>query len=105
MREVNHLDVAIDTCTNCRGVWLDRGELEKIAAALTAPPMGAPSSFQNQAIDPRAQRTEHAQRPRDYPRDAPPERYRDDDDDDDHHRHSRSPVRKSKSGSFLDFFD
>ena len=26
----NSHDVEIDFCSNCRGVWLDRGELEKI---------------------------------------------------------------------------
>ena len=34
MREINHQGVLIDTCLECRGVWLDRGELEKIAASL-----------------------------------------------------------------------
>jgi Zn-finger nucleic acid-binding protein len=26
----NRLDVVIDHCPRCKGVWLDRGELEKI---------------------------------------------------------------------------
>ena len=30
MREVNRQGILIDTCTQCRGVWLDRGELDKI---------------------------------------------------------------------------
>jgi Zn-finger nucleic acid-binding protein len=33
--------VEIDYCPNCRGVWLDRGELDKIierSAAMMAPP-------------------------------------------------------------------
>lgn len=34
MREINHQGVLIDTCLECRGVWLDRGELEKIAVSL-----------------------------------------------------------------------
>lgn len=34
MREAAHGRVHIDICTKCRGVWLDRGELEKIAAAV-----------------------------------------------------------------------
>ena len=33
MREVNKGGVLIDTCTQCRGVWLDRGELEKLLGA------------------------------------------------------------------------
>ena len=30
MQEINRNDVQIDVCTSCRGVWLDRGELEKL---------------------------------------------------------------------------
>lgn len=29
---VERLDVEIDYCPDCRGVWLDRGELDKIIA-------------------------------------------------------------------------
>jgi Zn-finger nucleic acid-binding protein len=32
MNEVKRDDVAFDMCPSCRGVWLDRGELEKIIA-------------------------------------------------------------------------
>jgi Zn-finger nucleic acid-binding protein len=32
MQEVKRADVAFDMCPTCRGVWLDRGELEKIIA-------------------------------------------------------------------------
>ena len=32
MTEVKRNDVAFDMCPTCRGVWLDRGELEKIVA-------------------------------------------------------------------------
>jgi uncharacterized protein len=31
MQEVRKYDVDIDYCTNCKGVWLDRGEIDKIA--------------------------------------------------------------------------
>jgi uncharacterized protein len=30
MREVDKDGVAIDVCPDCKGVWLDRGELEKL---------------------------------------------------------------------------
>lgn len=33
MREVSKEGVLIDVCMQCRGVWLDRGELEKIIAS------------------------------------------------------------------------
>lgn len=32
MREVERRGVRIDVCSECRGVWLDRGELEKLMA-------------------------------------------------------------------------
>ncbi|MGD9980284.1 MAG: zf-TFIIB domain-containing protein [Hyphomonadaceae bacterium] len=36
MTEVKRNDVAFDMCPTCRGVWLDRGELEKIIAGVQA---------------------------------------------------------------------
>ena len=30
MQEVRRNEVVIDVCPTCRGVWLDRGELEKL---------------------------------------------------------------------------
>lgn len=32
MREIEKDGVLIDICPNCKGVWLDRGELDKIAS-------------------------------------------------------------------------
>ncbi len=45
MREIDRYGVRIDVCPKCRGVWLDRGELEKIlaAAAGSAALGGAPA--------------------------------------------------------------
>ena len=34
MREVEKDTIIIDTCPDCKGVWLDRGELEKITQGL-----------------------------------------------------------------------
>lgn len=33
-RESLHDGILIDICTQCRGVWLDRGELEKLLSAV-----------------------------------------------------------------------
>ena len=35
MQEVRKYDIDIDYCTNCKGVWLDRGEIDKIATMQT----------------------------------------------------------------------
>ena len=32
--ERTRVGVAVDACDGCRGVWLDRGELEKVLAVL-----------------------------------------------------------------------
>ena len=32
LREQERSDILIDVCPKCRGVWLDRGELDKIVA-------------------------------------------------------------------------
>ncbi len=36
MREIERHGVRIDVCPRCRGVWLDRGELEKLLEAAAA---------------------------------------------------------------------
>lgn len=86
--------VEIDFCPQCRGVWLDRGELDKIierAAASLAPaqpamqPGGLPES---RGPDWRGERDEY----RGYER-------RDDDDDDEYYR---KYGRRRKKRSFLD---
>ena len=87
--------VEIDFCPQCRGVWLDRGELDKIierAGAVTgAPPARAAGS------GPPALPSQH----RDH--------RRDDDDDDDYRRRSSegydSHGRKKKKGFLGDLFD
>ena len=57
MQTVQRSGVEFDICPTCRGVWLDRGELDKIIARSSS----APS--------------------RDLPREREPERRRYDDDD------------------------
>jgi uncharacterized protein len=93
--------VEIDFCPQCRGVWLDRGELDKIIerASLSAAPPPA-------AVAPA--------RPGTPPPLPPPQgdyrrRYDDDDDDDDYRRRGHDgnydPHRKKKKGFLGDLFD
>ena len=89
--------IEIDFCPQCRGVWLDRGELDKVieragAAIATAqavssqPPTGAPMPSR----EPRYERERD-------------DRYRDRDDRDDDYRGRR---KKKKGFDFLeDLFD
>ena len=93
--------IEIDYCPNCRGVWLDRGELDKIidrsvggaAPAAAAPPVAAP-------IAPPAQHSAPVYQPEPRAQQG----YREDDrrgrDDDDYR------YKKKRKESFLsDIFD
>ena len=87
--------VEIDYCPQCRGVWLDRGELDKLierSAAWqtkTQPPPAATIKASGGAM----------------PATPPPQSHRRDDDDDDDEYYRRHGRRKRR-GSFLeDLFD
>ncbi|MGH6621351.1 MAG: zf-TFIIB domain-containing protein [Alphaproteobacteria bacterium] len=69
--------IEIDYCPKCRGVWLDRGELDKIIERNAASEAAAPSPRQPQ--------------------------YRGDDDDRHHEKHPRRHKRKSLLGELFDF--
>ena len=49
--------VEIDYCPQCRGVWLDRGELDKILDRVTPAPAPQPSA--HPGYDPRTQPSAH----------------------------------------------
>jgi Zn-finger nucleic acid-binding protein len=89
--------IHVDQCRECRGMFLDRGELERLADAESAangwagPSMRAPAPVSSPAADPRSdQRRDSRDDPRDDRRDGyRPDRYRGDDDDDDRYRFDR----------------
>lgn len=78
--------IEIDYCPNCRGVWLDRGELDKIIDRSIGAAPAAAAAPQNRAPDPRY---------------APPDpRYQQ------HGGHGHYPHHKKKREGFLsDLFD
>ena len=88
--------VEIDFCPQCRGVWLDRGELDKIIERAGAITGALPVPLAGSGPPP-----------------LPPQHrdYRRDDDDDDDYRHRSSSGgydshgRKKKKGFFGDLFD
>ena len=93
MQTLERNGVQFDMCPDCRGVWLDRGELEKLmalehadATAQAAPPQDA-----------------YAPRPREYaqPRHDEPRRYK----DDDRYRHGQPGHHKKKRFDLFDIFD
>ncbi|MDQ2685549.1 MAG: zf-TFIIB domain-containing protein [Thermoproteota archaeon] len=71
----NKNGVEIDHCPRCRGVWLDRGELEKL------------TSIQNRYDDDHYQKYHYG---KDY-------------DDDDDYYHRRKHKKKSFFGDMFDF--
>jgi hypothetical protein len=86
--------VEIDYCPKCRGVWLDRGELDKIIARNDTP-AAAPSRDADRPV--RLPEPDRSDRQDAYRGDG--RRYRDDDGDD-----RRHPRRRRES--FLsDLFD
>lgn len=91
--------VEIDYCPKCRGVWLDRGELDKIIERAAGP---APVAAAAPPRPPREAAPVYQPEPRRAPDDrAPPHRSRDDDDDD-----YRGGYKKKRRESFLgDLFD
>lgn len=89
MQSVQRNGVEFDFCPTCRGVWLDRGELEKLMAA----------GRDDEPVEARpAPRREEPRRYEDDRRDDYRPVYRGDDDD-------RGGYRKKKGFSLFDIFD
>lgn len=76
--------IEIDYCPQCRGVWLDRGELDKIIERTAAPP--AAQAFGRNAAPP----------PRDERRYDQPER---------HHHYKDDHHARKKKGFLGELFD
>ena len=95
MQTLERNGVQFDMCPACRGVWLDRGELEKLmAAAAEDGRASAPAA----APQPAPQAAPWGQQPQQGYREPPryrDERYRDDD----------YKYRKKKRDSIFDIFD
>jgi uncharacterized protein len=95
--------VEIDYCPKCRGVWLDRGELDKIIdravggapAAAAVAPAPAPVRQAAPVYQPEPQRA--------APHGYAPEPRRHDDDDDDYRRGYKKKRKESFLGELFDF--
>jgi uncharacterized protein len=91
MQTVQRSGVEFDICPTCRGVWLDRGELEKMLSAARQDMAGSSPSDspppQASGFLPPLRPQPRLQERRDW-----------DDRDDDHHR-------KKKGSSIFDIFD
>ena len=76
--------VEIDYCPQCRGIWLDRGELDKLIERSAVP---APLQMAN---EPRRELYEHGE-------------HKKHDHDDEHDEHHGNRRRKSWLGEIMDF--
>ena len=90
--------VEIDYCPKCRGVWLDRGELDKIIERSAGAPEAAPHP--RPATQPLYQ-PEPPRAPQGYADDNRPRRR--DDDDDDYRGGHKKKRRESFLGELFDF--
>lgn len=129
LRMTERSGVEIDYCPRCRGVWLDRGELDKIierAAQLDRPAAPAAEPVDSWAdeglIDPDEQWDDDfgserrvlgipVKRKRGYADPRPDDRRyderraRDRDDDDDRRRHPKQRKRRKRESFLEDLFD
>lgn len=97
MQTLDRSGVQFDMCPSCRGVWLDRGELEKLMESATADGRAsAPQPPQAYA------QPHHAPPPQSHPQSQPwgGHGYRDERRRDDDYRY-----KKKKRDSIFDIFD
>lgn len=110
-REVLREGILIDVCTQCKGVWLDRGELEKLlglAQGHAPMPSAPPPQYQQPQQAPQYQAPPPQHQPYGQPQYQKPYKYDDDDDDYKKYGHDKygQPYRKKKKGFDLgDIFD
>jgi Zn-finger nucleic acid-binding protein len=95
MQTMERAGVQFDMCPSCRGVWLDRGELEKLMEAATADGRASAPAPQTYAPQP-------------APQPSQPwggSGHRDDHRRDDRYRHEDRGHYKKKRDSIFDIFD
>lgn len=89
MRQIHRYGIEIDVCPTSGGIWLDKGELEKLMALLKEEAMNDQPSPRHHSSK------EHHSR----------ERYHDDDDYDDDDHYGRGHRKKSGMSRMMDIFD
>lgn len=103
MQTLERNGVQFDMCPTCRGVWLDRGELEKLMAAAVDEGRASAPQFTPQFTP------QPAPQPQAQPWSAPPQPRRDDryrDHGADGRRHDDDyRYKKKKRDSIFDIFD
>ncbi len=111
LMEMNKNGVTIDVCPECKGVWLDRGELEKLLSVAIEmereygqpAPRAVPQYDQPRAVPPQYDQPRAPMPDPRYAQGGYDPRYRRDDDDDDDRRYPKK--KKSTLGKLFDIFD
>lgn len=106
----HRLGVEIDICPKCRGIWLDRGELDRLLGdepdperALTDTRRDEPRGRSRPLDDDRRRDDDRDRdRRRDDDRDRDDERYRDDERDRDDERYRKRRSKKKRLADLLD---
>jgi Zn-finger nucleic acid-binding protein len=103
MTEVRRNDVALDMCPTCRGVWLDRGELEKLIEGAR----GELQAFEQERREFRRDPQGYQQR---YPQDFSAERGEHGERGErgergEHGSYDSRTARRRRGFDFLDIFD
>jgi Zn-finger nucleic acid-binding protein len=92
--------IEIDYCPQCRGIWLDRGELDKLIDRSAQTEPAAPLRTQQHTSSATAH-TSHEEKPHWRHHDDDRRRYQDDE-----HRYREESYHKKRRGGFLgDLFD
>jgi Zn-finger nucleic acid-binding protein len=100
MQTLERGGVQFDMCPTCRGVWLDRGELEKLMEAATAEGRAAAPQ-----PAPQAQPAPQPYPPQQAPQPWGQQGYRDDRYRDDRRRDDDYRYKKKKRMDIFDIFD
>ena len=88
MRQIHRYGIEIDVCPTSGGIWLDKGELEKLMAILKEETINDQPTLHRQGQQERHFRPRH-----------------DDDDYDDDDHYGRGHRKKSKMSRMMDIFD
>jgi uncharacterized protein len=108
MQTLDRDGVQFDMCPTCRGVWLDRGELEKLMASAAEEGRASAPQAAPQVYAPPPQPQPHAQ-PHSQPWGGQPWRddrgYRNDKYRDGRHGDDDYRYKKKKRDSIFDIFD
>jgi len=98
LAEVDHLGVLVDICSQCKGIWLERGEMEKIIGYIRGTMTPPERTERGETLRGRTTYNE--------PYDEPPRRreWRDDDDDDRDDVRRRRRKRRFEWDDLLEIF-